>query len=1403
MATYTAKVNTPFGRVEVQHDGKTPEFQIIEEALRIGRERQNLSQLNSSLSPEELVVQKADEPPVKVEEDDEENSYREDLVNVIGRTGAGASNLAQDIVNGVAKLVNFQGGKEVIDDDFLKRANSSFVDSVASLVGGVDPKKVMTEEGDFEELQTVAGQVGQLVPYVAGGVGVSRGLATLAPKLPLLFNGILSGVAIDNLLYREEDGNLAKGLADAEYLEGTAQDILEFMATDEDDSALEQRMKVILESAILGGAAEGIIKSVKGVSNFVLPSAKSISDQASAMMDYLKTARENVNIRSKDIHSDLSFSETPEGIAQVEMQASKPLQRYKNKMFTSRGYWTPKAYNLFRGKEYGERQLVAEATNIANRLTMSLKKMPVDTVPEEKINEFLTEILSFSTDFYNKLITRGELEERVIVRAGQMKIPEEAALELLNARELIDTLSSRLANSSIPNPEFKDEILSNVGEYIRRSYRMFEDFGFKPDENLKHDVVEQLRATNLANGMDETEAYEKALGQVNKILNARTDFAGLDYFSKGVRVNTEILTGKKDIDVQIRQLMGEITSPTENIVLTIGKMAKLVENNKFADNFFSLGYNKYIFDEPITRNGVTYDTPISGTNSKLDGVSVKIDGEQKTKPYYTTPELAEALAGRQATFGLFDHSFFRGLGAIKGASQSMKTVASHITHARNILGGAQFGLANGINPFSDSVNTFRTLVNNAKNQGDEGLDALYEKYLNLGIINTNVRVNEFRQLINEGAEIQSFDQLGGMFKRLDFYGSKKITDPVAGALSKGYKAAEKIYMGVDDFYKINAFNKELDTLRKALPDESIDVLEERAAQIVQDTFPNYDKVPNGIKAFRNLPIGSFVSFPAEIVRTSYHIVKQAREEIATGNPVLVKRGKQRLAGFATSMSAWQGMAITGGYLAGLGTEEQEAVQKLSHTPWSKATRIPFRTDDGKLFVADTQFLDSYSVLKEPIMEAFHRIQSGQLKDEAADKYLIDAFTDSMFSMIKPYTDEAIFSKAIGDIYFAIKNENGRTPEGKQLFPEDEHPLVKLTNGLAHVGQSFLPGTVDSTYRALVQADVTTIGERFFDAEPAKTASTGSQRFDRRSELAANFTGVKFTPLNVTDRLYFATQDFKFKPKTYKSEKPNFDKPTEDVVEAVTDNLASAYSDQQDLYTVVQESIKLVGRAETIRTMIDAGLGFNATRAIINNRFYDTDWEEQNAERFFKTNEDSEVIDALKDIKAKQLQYMRTPLIRVDEESIDARNERDRLTRGGEVKNVPQVPVEPDERIDKMTGLPYNQQAGTAFMDEEDRAGLTRRFAVAKGGKVDKKKMACNKPRRTPNHPKKSHVVKACKDGKEKIIRFGQQGAKTAGKPKAGESKRMKAKRKSFKARHRKNIKRGNMSAAYWADKVKW
>jgi len=124
-----------------------------------------------------------------------------------------------------------------------------------------------------------------------------------------------------------------------------------------------------------------------------------------------------------------------------------------------------------------------------------------------------------------------------------------------------------------------------------------------------------------------------------------------------------------------------------------------------------------------------------------------------------------------------------------------------------------------------------------------------------------------------------------------------------------------------------------------------------------------------------------------------------------------------------------------------------------------------------------------------------------------------------------------------------------------------------------------------------------------------------------------------------------------------------------------------------------------------------------------------------------------------------------------------------------------------KREDTKKGKQFSKQP-------KEIAEKTSRYRAKKGGKVDSRLKRAgvsgyNKPKRTPNHPTKSHIVVAKEGDKIKTIRFGQQGAKTAGKPKKGESASMTAKRKSFKARHRRNINKGKMSAAYWADKVKW
>ena len=100
--------------------------------------------------------------------------------------------------------------------------------------------------------------------------------------------------------------------------------------------------------------------------------------------------------------------------------------------------------------------------------------------------------------------------------------------------------------------------------------------------------------------------------------------------------------------------------------------------------------------------------------------------------------------------------------------------------------------------------------------------------------------------------------------------------------------------------------------------------------------------------------------------------------------------------------------------------------------------------------------------------------------------------------------------------------------------------------------------------------------------------------------------------------------------------------------------------------------------------------------------------------------------------------------------------------------------------------------------------LSKKDRLRKALLIKKHRLSgANKAKRTPKHAKKSHIVLAQENDKIKLIRFGEQGASTAGDPKKGESDRMKKKRKSFKSRHAKNISKGKMSEAYWADKVKW
>jgi hypothetical protein len=849
----------------------------------------------------------------------------------------------------------------------------------------------------------------------------------------------------------------------------------------------------------------------------------------------------------------------------------------------------------------------------------------------------------------------------------------------------MDGLSRKIVGSKGFSANVKQSISANVGNYMRRSYRMFEDPSFKPSSEVKENAV-QFLADDLLEAtpdMDIDKALAKAESQVDKILSKSEDSEVVDYLAQVRRVTK--FKQKKDIPDPIRALLGEVTSPSESIVLSVAKASRVYEVNNFYRQFNDLGKSGgYLTSRESGRN----TTKITGTNSILDGK-------------YTTPEMLQALERKEEMFSKVMEGdywlarWWRNFSTAKGFSQQMKTVLNHVTHIRNFLGGAQFGVANGLNPFSSKgLKSIRNLSNSILQGGDEALDAAYEKYLRLGLINTNVKVNEFRALLETGMEREpSF-----IMKKLE---SLKYVEEVPGArqVDAGTRSflrgAENIYMATDDFYKINAFGNELATLKKAFPDQADDVLEIKAAQIIQDTIPNYDKVPKGIKALRDMPVGNFVSFPAEIARTSIKIVKQASEEINSGNSVLRNRGLKRLAGFSTAAIGFNEASRLSMDLLGWTEEEKRAHTDLAEGAFNKDSNKIWRMDeDGQIYFVDTRFLDSYEFIKRPVMIAMDRINEGALRGDALDEALLEATKDTAMSLLEPFASQEMITEAI--LNSGKKYANGYIDEAEFL---------------GDVLQTFVPGSATSIQR-YVEA---------LNQEPNRY--TGEPR-NAENELMANITGVRFTKYDPELNLRFAIRDYNRIEDASRSKKFLYDTDPEQYIQEYKDQQKSVYAAQQDLFKLVNAYTTLYGYQEAMNVLQDNGISRSTAASLVKGQFTATrprgdvlTVEMYNSLK--KVNPETarkkvlEYRDSLSNVRSElNGSSLYTPDYKLDTSTDTYREGK---AKGGEVLDVPNVPTEPDQRIDKMTGLPYDQQAGTAFVDEEDPL---RRLGFKGGGEVD-------------------------------------------------------------------------------------
>lgn len=1156
---------------------------------------------------------------------------------------------------------------------------------------------VYTPEGKVKETETVGGAIANIVPYMVGGVKVYK---QLGDKGSEFLRGLQAGAITDFVLGDVDEGVMADVIVDI-FPEAGNNVIVDLMTTKEDSTTLAKKAKIVVEGGIIGAgfdAAMGIVKFSSKVfgkkPETTLRELTEKSDElygkplddlnpeekADVVVEVLQEAKVNARGRIPTIdESGVKLTETPEGSVQVAVQNSNMLMRFMRRFFTSRGYFTPRGYNAFQDSQYAQRQTIARAENIALRLQKSIDAIGEGTEKEEVI-ETINKLFNEDLKYLNNLDSQ---QDRIVELADRYNLTDEMAEEFLNARQLIDSLSKELIDSPAVSDSLKETITENVGEYIRRSYRLFEDAGYKPTPEVQKEATDYIYKNILDNdpNISEEFAYQQAKDTVQEILAAGDSAEFSDFFTNVRKVNKDILKQKGAIAPEIRALMGEITEPSENIILTVSKMTNLVETSKFYTNLESLGHSGgYIFKEGQPRPE-GYDAKITGTNSSLDG-------------QYTTKEILDEIQNNTSHLiqGSKLANWYKNFLSVKGTSQKLKTVFSHVTHLRNFLGGMQFGIANGVNPFKTGTETFTVLRDSVRKGGDKELNALYEKYLRLGIINTNVRVNEFRAILETGAETKADKFTTQFAERLK--------------LDKAARTIEDIYMATDDYYKINVYNQELDTLKKAYPDVQIEVLEEQAANIVRNTLPNYDRVPKGVKGLRELPLGSFFSFPAEIIRTSYHIVKQSGTEVLSSNATMRARGAKRIAGFTVTTVGFDQLASYTGNLAGFNEQEQEAIAILSETPWSKTAPRNIISKDGKIYVNDTQFLDSYSPLKEPFRAAHYAWTRGEIDEEEFEIRIRDSILEFSRAFFKPYIEEPILTAAITDVSLAALNANGRTPDGKEIFTAGLTPSEKTANVFGHLVKTLYPGSV-------VSAE--SLGKAIFEV-PDK--NTGKPK-NMYTELAANMSGIKFTELDVETQLKYAINDYNKANSLNISTGINYEREYSEIESRYKNQQKARLDNYRQLYRKVEASKVLVGEDETIRMLLDNGLSKKDTTAILDGRFRPSKPPENTLIDLFEKTPDVTTRKQVED-KEKQLMeiyfdlnevFLNNPIKAVPLDN----NERLKKVMGGQVSRVvPNAPVNPSERVNKVTGVPYNLEAGTAFLEETNPL---RPLLMAEGGRV--------------------------------------------------------------------------------------
>ena len=951
---------------------------------------------------------------------------------------------------------------------------------------------------------------------------------------------------------------------------------------------------------------------------------------------------------------------------------------------------------------------------------------------------------------YNKANSSPALQKHYLNQVeeflrGQIKkddLPKELRALSADLKQEIQNIMKEF-QKSLPKDKRADALTkqlasieaSRINNYLVKSFATFTNPNYAPDQKIYNAAIDwvtknvikknkdlRITAKNTFPKLDTEEAYkESGKMMVESVLrtgraDGKNPLIQLREIAKLLRFKDyRMLKTGEELPTAVKSLLGEEKNLKAVVGSTTAEMISAMSNKRAADFIAKSGLkNGWLFNslEEAINAGVLnaqkiQKLPRLGRHMKSDLMNL-----------YADPDYVQMFQG---VGGLLDDlvafPVYREIMQGKVAIQVGKTLYSPQTQVRNVSSAGFFALMNGhIGGNASVTNAFKIVLDDIFKAGEKNIDEVafnnyVERLVRLGVWDENVVASELKAIMDslKKNQIRSSDKL--FEKLIKVTPTDKVARVYAGGdnlwklfgfeferslLSQGFKNIDDIKsyfrdMG-EEFVERNPITGQIKTFD--------DALDEAAAYSIRNTYPTYSKVPPVIQELRKLPLGTFVSFPAEILRTGANIVNFGLKQASSNTPAVRQAGLRRLlGGFMTLYAGGTGIVQTAQFLTNSTSAQWDAYKRSSAAPWDKnSSLLPIKGwKDGESAAINYSYFSPYDSLYAPMAAALSKANEQKLNPQQTRDYVLElmfAEDGPLITLLNPFITEPIGYDRLLD----VTTRNGRKAQGGTVYSDSDSAGDALAKSIAYILDGVKPGifvNVDKISGAI-----------------SKDLTKGGKPLELKDELLALFAGTRVIRIDVKKDLRYFTSDMNRKLRAT-DENENFyninnyqDNTPSDMVRTFKKMQEEAFRIQKDMFIRIQDLKLLDLDEDTIEEiMIKSGTSKKLVKSLIDGEFTPVNYSKKRFETKVNTLEKE-----IEDFTNNKFRYRLNEEFVFPEDDlddvIDEYEDKEFFTRGNEYD-----PEEFDYKLDKKGNI-LKDENGDPVKDE----GLTKKI-LRKGTRV--------------------------------------------------------------------------------------